>query len=392
VSISKTIIYLRNYRSSSCREKLDGVMRYAKARTWRVQVLDREENLPPLRKMVAEFNAAGCICDANYENELPKGSWFSGVHTVLLDYSVSAAIPSRCGVVRHDSVATAHMAAKNLLSLDCACYGFVPWVHSKRSWSDVRRDAFVSAVESAGAECRVFDGRGDMTTRTGLHHAICSWLKNLPKRCGIFAANDEIGEMVVSACRKMNISVPGDVAVLGVDNDESICENTIPSLSSIQVDFERAGYLAAEMLDCMMEGVPTALEAWFGPMGVIWRQSMRIMKCARPKIAEAIEHIRLHACEGLKARDVVALMGVSRRLAEMRFMEATGHSILEEIHRVRFERIFNFLRRPNCKIDAVAGFCGYESIETLRNLFKKRTGMTMSEWRHKNGLSSPLRK
>ena len=98
-------------------------MRYAKARAWRVQVLDMEKGMPPLREIATEFNAAGCICDANDESQLPKASWFSGVCTVLLDYSVSATIPPECGAVRHDSVATARMAAKNLLSLDCDCYG-----------------------------------------------------------------------------------------------------------------------------------------------------------------------------------------------------------------------------------------------------------------------------
>ena len=103
-----------------------------------------------------------------------------------------------------------------------------------------------------------------------------------------------------------------------------------------------------------------------------------------PRITAAMELIRARACEDLSAQEVTAVIGGSRRLAEMRFREATGKSILEEIQRVRFERIFFFLANTTKPIGTIANYCGYKSPETLRRLFQKRTGMSMREWRNEH--------
>ena len=145
-----------------------------------------------------------------------------------------------------------------------------------------------------------------------------------------------------------------------------------------------SGLCGAELLDEMMcRGGKTSERRMFGPLGVIRRASMRTFKRASARILKAVEHIRDHACEGLKARDVLEIIGGSRRLAELRFREATGHSILEEIHRARFERLFVYLSQPGKKIDFAAAACGYRSVESLRRLFRQRTGLTMGEWRER---------
>ena len=377
------VLYLRQNNSSSCRSKLDGVMRYARSRDWNVKVLNLGRCPRNLRTLVDGFGVGGCVIDACMEEQVPPLRWFAGCPTVLLDYNVTAP-HGRLGAVSHDSEQTARLAAREILALGYEHAAFAAWSNPERSWVKVRREVFCREMRKAGVDCRVFDGAGDLSVPQRFQRALSVWVKALPKRCAVFAANDEVGEMLLTACRLSGIGVPGEVAVMGVDNDERICENARPQLASIQVDFERGGYVAAELLDEMMcRGGKTSERRMFGPLGVIRRASMRTFKRASARILKAVEHIRDHACEGLKARDVLEIIGGSRRLAELRFREATGHSILEEIHRARFEHLFVYLSQPGKKIDFAAAACGYRSVESLRRLFRQRTGLTMGEWRER---------
>ena len=180
----------------------------------------------------------------------------------------------------------------------------------------------------------------------------------------------------------LGLRVPDDLAVLGVDNDRTICENTSPTLSSVDPCTEQSGFVAAKMLSEQMSGHggrPT--RKLFPPSNIVERASTRRLSCDRSKVASALETIRCRACDGIGVADVVAEMGVSRRAAEKHFRLATGQSILEEINNVRFERVFELLRDPQRQIGAIAGLCGFSTEVALRKAFRLRTGMSMKDWR-----------
>ena len=213
------------------------------------------------------------------------------------------------------------------------------------------------------------------------------WLLKLPKPCGLFAANDDIAAVVLDACRAGGLSVPDDIAVIGVDDEPSVCETTKPSLSSVRPDFERAGRLAVDLLVRRLAQPGLAEEHLLFPVaGVTLRQSTRRLAQPNAKILAALEFIRREATHGIKAADVVAFLGLSERLAETRFKAATGHRITEEITEVRLAHALERLRDPQQALGPIANLCGWDSDIYLKRLFKARYGLTMSQWRKQHSI------
>jgi len=176
--------------------------------------------------------------------------------------------------------------------------------------------------------------------------------------------------------------VPDDIAVVGVDNDLTICENTTPTLSSVFPDFEGGGYLAAELLENLLRGIrgkPRHLT--YGIRGVIQRRSSLHLRRSDQLIATAVEFIRLNACAGITVPDVAGHLNVSRRYAECHFRAVLGRSILNEIQNRCLERICALLRETNQPIRQIGESCGYDSETYLKTLFKRRFGMTMRDYR-----------
>ena len=122
----------------------------------------------------------------------------------------------------------------------------------------------------------------------------------------------------------------------------------------------------------------------FGPVRLVRRQSSRALKLNDPRITRAVERIRRDATTGISAADILADIPLSRRLAEKRFLAATGRTILQEIQEVRLQKVFELLR-TDIPIGHIAGRCGMQSDSFLKRFFKSRTGMTLREWRKSHG-------
>ena len=194
-----------------------------------------------------------------------------------------------------------------------------------------------------------------------------------------------MGYEVLSACAAEGVSVPDEVAVVAVDNQEIFCENAVPPLSSVALDFYGSGVASAELLDKIIHGQTTCGECRrFGVTGLVRRASSRRLRVVDAPVSAALETIRLHACERLSSVDVLRSFDCSRRQAEMRFKKATGNSILEEIHRIRFVRACELLRTTRTSIEAVANMCGYTHAVFLVKLFRRFTGQSPDEWRRQD--------
>ena len=180
------------------------------------------------------------------------------------------------------------------------------------------------------------------------------------------------------------ISVPDELAVIGVDDDPVICERTTPTLSSIRLDFGQGGYICAELLDRHLHD-PSFKSARikFAPVFVTRRQSTRRFAQTDKRVARAVEFIRRKACDGIGAVDVAAEIGVSRRMAEIRFKAATGRTIGEEILERRLAAAREYLASGRTSISAIADFCGWNSLAAFRKAFKDRFGVSPIQFRDK---------
>lgn len=170
--------------------------------------------------------------------------------------------------------------------------------------------------------------------------------------------------------------MPNDIAVVGVDNDETICLGTRPSLTSVVPDMERIGYEAVKLLWRIIRNPklkPCSVEAG-GALTVARRASSRARHIYPSDVTKAIALIREKACEGLRSRNVIEVMHRSRRTCEQAFRAAIGHSILDGIQAVRMERARDLLANPTHSVALVANLCGYASLSAFTKQYRKAYG------------------
>jgi LacI family transcriptional regulator len=260
------------------------------------------------------------------------------------------------------------------------------------AYSDSRRDSFVRGVAEAGLRCHVFgEERRTKAGTTTSHEAqgwrdgsmVARWIKALPKPVGLMACNDFRGQQVLTVCRALGVMVPDEVAVIGVDNDEVICDLSDPPLSSVAPNTERAGYEAAALLDRLMaREKPAQMRLEIEPTGIVTRRSTEVLAIEDRRIAAAARYIRERACEGIGVDDVVRAVGcLSRSTLERRYATIMGCSPKQEILRLRVERAKQLLAETVFPVATIAERLGLEHTEYLNVIFKRETGVTPAQFR-----------
>jgi LacI family transcriptional regulator len=283
-----------------------------------------------------------------------------------------------------DSYAAGVQAARFFLERHYRHFAFVGEGHGLY-WSQERSQGFKETVAAAGATCAVYprlnqDEQRDWAVEQPRMQA---WLKALPKPTALFAAMDGRASQVLDACMAANVTVPEEVAVLGVDNDPHICEATFPTLSSIETNGTQNGYLLAEYLDGVMRGKHLPKQIFHViPTRIVPRQSTDATAIPDRQISKALEFIWSEAGHRpISVPDVVKLIGSSRRFAEIHFKTAVGRTIMEEIRRVKLKRVCALLAETNLPIGEIAEMCGFTRESHLAFLFRKSFNTTMSQYR-----------
>lgn len=371
-----------------------GVLRYAEARRWKVRVvpyaaaarMHRTEcadgGRPDVARLVSFLKPAGAVVCAGAAPDLLRDADFGGLPVVFLDGPRG---PAWRRAVRSDQAAVAAVAARELLRLGFRDFAYVPWF-APQQWCDERCAAFRAICEREGRAFHRFDPPCGGSEEAWLV-AMSDWLAALPKPCGVFAANDLVGERVLTCAALRRIAVPRELAVVGVDDDSLTCERAAPTITSVPQDFERGGYEAARLLDMAISGADGgAAEALFAPLPAHRRASTRLYPRRDARVSAALDLIRRTACGRLSVGDVVAAMGCSRRLAELRFREVTGRSVLSEIRAVRMDRAAELLERTAKPLSEIARLCGYGSTAVLRRVFRARFGESPTARRRKAGI------
>jgi LacI family transcriptional regulator len=196
------------------------------------------------------------------------------------------------------------------------------------------------------------------------------------------AANDERGLQVLDACRRANLAVPDVVAVIGCDNDEPLCELSIPPMTSVDVNAEGIGYEAAALLDKMMSGEKTPSKTIrIAPRAVVTRRSTDVLACEDDEVRRAVGYIRESACRGLQVSDVLAHMGMSRASLQQRMKQFVGRTIHQEIQRVRLAMVKQRLVGSADTIKQIARESGFASVQYMTRVFRAMTGETPARFR-----------
>lgn len=299
-----------------------------------------------------------------------------GVPTVNLDDSFDWGLPW----VGSDHEAIGRTGAAHFLERRFQHFGFCGV--AGELWSAERKKGFQTAIEEHGFEVRDIELLHSPISWDNVLKELVQWVRGLPKPAAIMACNDMIALDIVNACHEAGLMVPEEVAVLGVDNEELLCEFCNPPLSSIEPDTQRIGWLAAELLDALMAGQSAPQrQTSIAPLKVITRQSTDILAMSDQLVASAVRFIRENALRGCHVSDVLKQLCVSRGALENRFQNSLGRSPKEEILRIQLGRIQQLLEETDFTLEHIAELTGFEHPEYLSVLFKRKLGQTPGEYR-----------
>jgi LacI family transcriptional regulator len=208
------------------------------------------------------------------------------------------------------------------------------------------------------------------------------WLHELPKPVGVLTWANRLARELIEVCRENEILVPEEVAVLGGDDDDLLCEACNPALSGIQVNSEQVGYRAAELLDRLMDGnAAPKRPILIRPLGITARRSTEVLAIEDLDLALAVRFIRDHASDPITVADVLEAVPVSRRQLERDFQRVLSRTPAAEIRRVHLERAKDLLTNTDHTIPEVAVNSGFGSPEYLAQVFRRDVGVSPLKYR-----------
>ena len=265
-----------------------------------------------------------------------------------------------------------------------AFYGFKDIV-----WSRERATGFEQRLAYAGFSVHYFEHTGPTADELWYYRpsALSRWLKSLPKPIALMACDDNQRQHITEACRLSHIRIPEDIAVLGVDNDEMICELSDPPLSSISLNAEKGGYQAAHRMEQMiLTDTYNGEDIYVGPLQIITRQSTDIYATNDIQVAASLKYIHHNIEKNLCVQDVLKVIPLSRRVLEKRFLECTGMPIYKYISTLRMEKFAEKILQTDHAIYEIALDLGYEDSKNVARQFKQIYGCSPFVFRKRQQL------
>jgi LacI family transcriptional regulator len=368
-----------DYSTGYCRGVLRGIKQFAEARPHWV-----------LLPSVPELAAIGALARSN-----PNGFIGYVFKKGLVETIERLGKPwvNVCGVmpdpgipwVGTDDVRIGQMAASHLLDRGIRHFGFIG--HSRHAGSERREAGFRSAIERAGYTLNCYHEHGAQQFDSRVHRwALCpgfrSWVMSLPRPAGVSAFYDMWGLQLAEVCRDLGLRVPADVAIVGIGNDDLLCEMSRPSLSSVAVPAEQIGHEAAALLERLMAGsAPPEGPIMLPPLGVVTRQSSDVLAIGDLDVAAAVRFIRQRGHRPIRVGDVLREVPISRRALERKFRQVLNRGVSEEIRRVHVDRARALLAGTDLPMSALADHAGFSNATHLSVVFRQETGMTPTSYR-----------
>lgn len=363
---------------------LRGIATYARTHAnWSIYQEERALGDPP-PKWLRNWRGDGIIARADTKQ---LASEIRRLELPTVDLSGLFPLPG-VPVIETDDRGVMQMACDHLLERGFRNFAFCGFAGA--GYSERRKALAVEHVAPFGVTVSVCETPHQRLTSTSEiessgvlnERKLGDWLVDLHKPAALLACNDIRAQQVLNVCRERGVHVPDEVAVMGVDNDEVVCELADPPLSSVENDTVRIGHEAAALLTRMIDGnPPPQFRQVIEPLGIVIRRSTDVLAVDDTAVAAALRFIHDHACDGIGVPDVVRHLPVSRSTLERRFLRTVGKSPRAEINRIRIERIKQLLVDTEYKLAVVARMTGFMHAEYMSALFKASTGLTPGKYR-----------
>lgn len=289
-------------------------------------------------------------------------------------------------LVHTNDRAVGRLGAEHLMDRNFRHFAFVEY---RVGWSESRRQGFEETLKAKSFGCSVytlthpFQSPGGPGQWEVQQQAMVNWIRSLPKPVGVMTSTDLLGQQFMESCQRAGVVVPEQVAIVGADNDELICDICYPPLSSVNIDDFQRGYQTASVLGKLMAGekvskAPVLIE----PAGVTCRASTDILAIDDSELARAVRFIREHGCERIGVKDLLRTIPISRRAIERRFRTVLNRSINDEIVRVRLNRAIELLTATDLGLKTIAAKSGFRTKSYMGVVFREKLGRTPGSYRH----------
>ena len=381
-------IYL-NRKTKASREQVTGIFRYASEHPeWELHLFTRPDTGEDIARLTDHFTPDGIIAGHPAIVRAFRKRLRRNIPNVLIDYATRDHRITDSLVICSDHEIGAR-AATLFLNRGYQNFAFAG-IEGEAADSDAinsqnQENGFSRTIRKAGFSCVSYHERPEPNTWHFVKaNDLQTWLKELPKPCAILAHSDLLAQSILTACRKSGIQVPVQIALIGVDNEESVCESTSPTLSSIEPAYAEGGYQAAILLDRVIhrrKAPSTAQRKTYGILRTVERMSTQNVAGSHLRIAKAQEIIRAEALNGIRPREIAQRLGVSPRMLEISFLNTTGHSIRDELITFRLRKAQELLRTTSLPLGEVASASGFQTLSALKAIFAKRLGRSMRTYR-----------
>lgn len=356
-------------RDGPGRERLLGCYQYALERNWRLYLI-RQDNEDEIAR-IAGIDLDGAVF-YDRSRELQEAVKKRGV--VCVETSARH-LPLADAAVFVDDDALVRMAVAHLRAVGFENLGYCGLAGSSPSAARARH-----LMEQAGAFGHTFedhrrDGQMDIEN-------LIQWLRALPKPAGVLTYDDKMGERLLAACRWAGIRVPDEVGVIGIGDDELICELTLPRLSSVALPARKIGRAAAEALERLLAGKNAAEKHLrLAPLEAVSRASTDRLPPARPAVLRAIDFMRAESHRPIGTDQVAEAAGMSRRTLERVFNADLGRTVHDYFVELRVQNACRLLRQTDLPLEDVSLNSGYTSLPSFMRMFAARMGSTPREYR-----------
>ncbi|MCR9201141.1 MAG: DNA-binding transcriptional regulator [Planctomycetaceae bacterium] len=381
VTPTRVALLIESSRSYG-RRLLRGISLYARTRgDWALlhQEMTMGDSVP---NWISQANLSGVIARVDTHNIGPLKQLGLPIVDVLCSRS-ALGIPQ----VETDDRAVAQLAFEHLYERGFRRFAFCGYRGAH--YSEARLLHFRECVAAAGCPMSIYEtagGRGEslsVAEQRGVSDtdSLAAWLQTLQRPTGLMACHDIRGQQVLNACRQLDISVPDDIGVIGVDDDDMICSLSDPPLTSVRPDAEAVGYRAAETLSAMIAGASSSNVEHVTPTQIVQRQWTQVIAVDDPELSRVCRFIRENACHGIDVADIVEFSALSRRQLERRFRQHLDTTPREEITAVQIRRLKQLLTETELPLEQIAPLAGYRHAESMSVTFKRETGQTPGGYR-----------
>jgi LacI family transcriptional regulator len=363
-----------------------GTQRYADEHGWE-SIIDEyadehlsvaRPNSPPFDGVIARANAK--LADECRRLGLPLVNvWFNS--------------PARHDLpgVFPDMAAVGRLRAEHLLSRGVRRFAVLT---SEDDAEKLAAESFRATIAEADGQCvheRIpLDPSRTFATWQHTEQRIEAWMEHWQLPIGVSIASEEVGRMVIQICRRRGWRVPGDVAIIAGTNEEVLCDHPRPSLSSVEIGYERIGYEAARLLDGLMSPRTKRRQSRgdspehlvLPPQGLIVRESTDFYAVDDEVVTQALRFIATNSHRDINVDDIAKALALHPRTLQRRFRKVVAWPIIEEIRRVRIERAKRELTNTALSLSEIARAVGFGDRMRMCEVFRRELGITPRAYRH----------